>query len=139
MVSSSKNILLLLQKLRSIRHPHTKKRKRSSPSTSSAAKKEKYKKKIQCVSSMEVKMQHELTQVEAQIYDLETAFLTLNRYGGGGGIPSSSNVLDPSSALEVSNEPETTPPSESQPSSSDKRRIFSQTSMTSPIEPDSSL
>ena len=83
-------------------------------------------------------MQHELTQVEAQIYDLETVFLTLNRYGGsGGGIPSSSNVvLDPSSALEVSNEPETTPPSESQPSLSDKRRIFSQTSMTSPIEPD---
>lgn len=36
-------------------------------------------------------MQHELTQVEAQIYDLETVFLTLNRYGGsGGGIPSSS-------------------------------------------------
>ena len=91
------------------------------------------------MSSMEWKMQHELNQVEAQIYDLETVFLTTNRYSDN---PAGSNVQE-TSALEVSS---VAPPQGNEPRASggnqsssgvahtDERRIFSQTSMTSPIE-----
>ena len=82
--------------------------------------------------SVEEKMKKELIQVEAQIYDLETIFLSNNRYGAES-FSSTAATEQPSSDGKKT-EPAPVTPNKSFASISNDRRIFSKTSNTSSLE-----
>jgi hypothetical protein len=80
------------------------------------------------MSSVSEKMQRELTQVESQIYDLETIFLSTNRYGQLLATHSTDNAAE-TALPDHPSSPST--PTKISPTISNADRIFSNASMTS--------
>jgi hypothetical protein len=87
--------------------------------------------------SFAFKMQQELHQVESQIYDLETIFLSTNRYGklslSTDSIPST-NTASTNTIVNSSSLVQPMTPNKLNATITNSSRIFSKTSMTSPIE-----